>query len=128
MKVSEEIKNIEKIVEDLQKKLSDYKAVLVYLKDKQVTRSSSGKGRGHRKRSDNSLSGQIAILLKEVGKPMEVAAIAKALEAKGVTTNSKHGLAPMVASNLRKDERTFYKIKRGLYSLKTQEKENILSE
>jgi hypothetical protein len=124
MKVSEEIRNIEKKIEDLEKNLSDQKAILVYLKDKQNARSSSGKGRGHRKRSDNSLNGQIALLLKEVGRPMEVGEMAKALVAKGVTTNSKYGLAPMIASSVRKDEKTFYRIKRGLYCLKSQENES----
>lgn len=125
MKVSEEIRKIEKIVEDLQKKLSDNKAILVYLKDKQNARSfSSGKTRGHRKRSDNSLNGKIALLLKEVGKPMEVKEMAKALAAKGVKTDSKYGLAPMIASSIRKDEKTFHRIKRGLYCLKVQENES----
>jgi len=122
MKLSEEIKKIEKTIETLNKNLSDNKAILNYLKAKQGTRS-SGKSRGHRKRSKDSLSGQILTLLKEVGKPMKVSEIAKELEARGVTTNSKYGLAPMIASAVRKDEQVFTRLKRGLYCLKEQENE-----
>ncbi len=126
MNISQEIRKIENIVEDLQKKLSDNQAILAYLKAGRGTRSPLGKRRGHRKRSGNSLSSKIESLLKETGRAMKVSVITSELESRGTTTNSKHGLGPMVASALKKGDRIFERVSYGTYVIKGQvDKTNV---
>ena len=120
MNITKEVKKYERIVEDLRKKLTENEVVLNYLKTKQGGRGLSGRPRGHRRRSEDSLSSKIESLLKETGRAMKVSEIASELELRGATTNSKHGLGPMVASALKKGEKIFERVSYGTYVIKGQ--------
>ena len=66
-----------------------------------------------------SLVSQIVALLEERGKPMRAGQIAKELKAAGATTSAKSGLLGMVCSSLLKRRDLFRKVKRGIYTLKS---------
>ncbi len=120
--ISEQVAKVEKKVADLRVKLSIQEGILSYLK--QLENPNSQPVIRSRRRNGDSLNSQVVALMKETGRAMEVSDIAKKLEIKGVTTKSKYGLAPMIASSLRKDEKTFVRLKRGVYCLKEQENDN----
>ena len=123
MNITEEIQKVERKINDLRLKLMVEEKVLERLKAIQNPHPVSVKSRGRRKHRtkhrNGSLSSKIEALLKEVGRPMQVKEIKIALEGRGVKTDSKYGLGPMIASAVRKSD-VFVKLRRGLYYLKKQ--------
>ena len=64
-----------------------------------------------------SLTDQIVTLMKDRGKTMRAADIAKELTARGATTTAKGGMLPMVLSSLSRRKNVFRKVARGQYRL-----------
>ena len=71
--------------------------------------------------SHKSLADHIKDLLRENGRPMQAADIARKLDERGVPTTSKRGLLPMVMSSLIRRKDVFQRTnKRGQYKLKPE--------
>jgi len=122
MSITDEIKKVEAKIENLRFRLAVEEKVLSHLQAIENPHSSSVKTWSQRKFRKGSLASNVEHLLKEVNRPMKVSEIAKELESRGVTTNSKYGLGPMVASAVRKTD-VFTRLSRGMYCLKNQKKE-----
>ncbi|MFA5240713.1 MAG: hypothetical protein WC476_13540 [Phycisphaerae bacterium] len=119
MSIADEIRQVEAVIEKLKHKLSIEEAVLSRLKAIQNPQS------GKRRRRSDSLSKQIEAVLSEANGPLTIQELTQRLEAKGVTSSSKYGLGPMIASGLRKDEKTFIRLSRGLYDLKDRNNSEV---
>ncbi len=116
MGIADEIKRVETTVEKLRHKLSIEEAVLNRLKAIQAPS-------GRRRRRDGSLIKGIENVLRDSTEPMAVSQITDKLKERGITSSSKYGLGPMVASALRKDEKTFVRLSRGHYDLRERNSE-----
>ena len=85
-------------------------------KQKEVRQTGTSSDETHKSLADHVLD-----LLREKGRPMQAAAITKALEERGVTTTSKRGLLPMVMSTVIRRKDVFQRTsKRGQYKLKPE--------
>ncbi|MGA2915662.1 MAG: hypothetical protein ABSE89_06520 [Sedimentisphaerales bacterium] len=120
--MTDEIKKIENRIADLKAKLFIEEKVLARLKAIQNPNRPATDSNGHRAFRQGSVASYIEAVLKETNKPMSIPELTTALEQRGVTSSSRSGLSPMIASVLSKTD-TFIKVKRGVYALKGQQQE-----
>jgi hypothetical protein len=122
--IAEEIRKIESRIFDLKSKLLIEEKVLARLKAIQSPNRATIENNGVKAFRRGSVASHIEAVFKEAKKVMSIQEITTALEQRGVTSDSKTGLQPMVASVLSKNTNTFVKVGRGIYALKVQQTEN----
>jgi hypothetical protein len=125
MSITDEIKKAESRITKLKTELFIEEKVLARLKSAQnPNRSIADDSNGFKAFRQGSVASHIEAVLKENNRPMNISELTTALEQRGVTTNSKSGLQPMIASVLSKTS-TFEKVGRGIYALKGQQTETV---
>jgi hypothetical protein len=124
--ITDEIRKLESRIADMRSKLLIEEKVLSRLKAIQSPNRATIENGGVKTFRRNSVASHIEAVFKEANKPMSISEITTALEQRGVTTDSKTGLQPMVASVLSKNTNTFIKSegRRGIYALKVKQTEN----
>jgi len=128
--IQEQIRQVEDKIKDLRIKIMIEEGVLKRLRaidnpEQPLLPSEDNVPNTEPVTQQGSLVEHIRVVLYENNRSMHVKEICSSLTAKGVTTGAKAGLASAIACAMYRRDDLFQRVRRGLYRLRKQEKNNL---